>query len=59
MRLLNTENKQGCWRGCRWRGWAKWVRDIKVDTCWDEHWVLYLGDESLESTPENIALYAN
>ena len=41
-------------------GWAKWVRDIKEDTCGDEHLVLYKGDESLESTPEIIiALYAN
>ena len=32
----------------------------KEHTCWDEHWVLYLGDESLESTPEIIiALYTN
>ena len=38
-------------------GWAKWVRGIKEDTCWDEHWVLYIGDES---TPEIIiALNAN
>ena len=39
--------------------WAKWVRGIKEDT-WDEHWLLYIGDESLESTPEVIiALLAN
>ena len=32
----------------------------KEDTCWDDHWVLYVGDESLDSTPEIItALYAN
>ena len=30
------------------------------DTCWDERWVLDIGDESLESTPEIlIALHAN
>ena len=41
-------------------GWAKWVRGIKEDTCWDEHWVLYIGDESLESAHESIvALDAN
>ena len=41
-------------------GWAKWVRGIKEGTCWDEQWVLYIGDGSLESTPEIIiALYAN
>ena len=22
------------------------------DTCWGEHWVLYVSDESRESTPE-------
>ena len=41
-------------------GRATWVRGIKEDICWDEYWVLYIGDESLESTPEIIiALYAN
>ena len=31
----------------------------KEDTC-DEHWVLHVSDESLESTPEtNIALFVN
>ena len=41
-------------------GWAKWVRGIKEETGWDEHWVLYIGDESLESTLKIIiALYAN
>ena len=42
------------------RGWAICVRGIKEDIGWDEHRVLYVGDESLESTPEIIlALYAN
>ena len=41
-------------------GWAKWARSIKEDTCLDEHWVLYVGDESLDSTHKIlIALYAN
>ena len=41
-----------------WGEWAKWV--IKEGTCWDEHWVLYVGDESLNSAPETIAaLYVN
>ena len=41
-------------------GWSKRARGIKEDTCWDEPWVLHVGDESLESTPEIIiALYAN
>ena len=35
-------------------------KGIKEDTCRDEHWMLYIGDESLESTPEIIvALCAN
>ena len=33
------------------RGWAKWAMGIKEDTC-EEHWVLYVSDESLGSTPE-------
>ena len=32
-------------------GWAKWVMGIKEGTC-DEHWVLYVSDESLNSIPE-------
>ena len=24
------------------------------DACWNEHWVLYVNDESLNSTPETI-----
>ena len=32
---------------------------IKEDTC-DEHWLLYVSDESLNSAPEtNIAPYVN
>jgi len=38
---------------------VKWVMDIKEGTC-DEHGVLYISDESLNSTPEtNIMLYVN
>ena len=33
---------------------------IKEDTCCDEHWVLYVSDQSLNSTPEsNITLLTN
>ena len=40
--------------------WARWVMGIKEDTCWDEHWVLYVSDELLNSTPETtITLYVN
>ena len=38
-------------------GWAKWVMEIKEGTCWDEHWVLQVSDESLNSTPEAILQY--
>ena len=37
-------------------GWAKWVMTIKEGSC-DGHEVLYVRDESLNSTPEaNIIL---
>ena len=40
--------------------WARWVMGIKEGTCYNEHWVLYVSDESLNSTSEtNIALYVN
>ena len=39
--------------------WARWVMGTKEGIC-DEHCVLYVSDESLNSTPEtNIALYVN
>ena len=38
-------------------GWASWGMGIKEGAC-DEHWALYVSDESLNSTPEaNIAVY--
>ena len=41
-------------------GWAKWMRGIKEGNCWDEHWVLDVSDESLNSIPEIIVtLYIN
>ena len=30
----------------------KWVMGIEEGTCWDEHWVLYVSDESRVSTPK-------
>ena len=33
--------------------WARRVMGIKEDT-WDEHWVLHVSDESLNSIPETI-----
>ena len=39
---------------------GKWVMGIKEGTCWDEHLVLYIRDESLDSTPEaKTTLYVN
>ena len=41
-------------------GWAKWVMGIKEGTYCDEYWVLYVSDDSLNSTPEtNTTLYVN
>ena len=41
------------------RQWPKWVMGIKEGTC-DEHWVVYVGDKSLNSTPEtDITLKVN
>ena len=34
-------------------------RGIEEGTCWDEHWVLYVSSESLNSIPEIITLYVN
>ena len=31
---------------------GKWVMGTEEGICWDEHWVLYVSDESWESTPE-------
>ena len=31
--------------------------DIKEGTCYDEHWVLYVSDEPLNSTPEPLLCY--
>ena len=36
--------------------WTKWARGTKEDTCWDKHWVLYVSDKSLNSTPEIIII---
>ena len=37
-----------------------WEMGTKGDTCCDESWVLYVSDESQNSTPEtNISLYVN
>ena len=41
-------------------GWARWVLGVKEGTLCDDHWVLYVGDESLASTPEtNITVNIN
>ena len=47
--LLNTENKLRFGGG---RELGKWALGIEEGTCWDEHWLLYVSDESWESTPK-------
>ena len=32
--------------------WVRWMIGIKEGTCWDEHWVWYVSNESRESAPE-------
>ena len=58
-RLLTIENKLRVARGEVGGGWAKLMMDIKEGTC-NWHHVLYVSDESLNSTPEtSIILYVN
>jgi len=39
---------------------AKWVWALRKALVGSEHWVLYVSDESLNSTPEtNTTLYVN
>ena len=33
--------------------------DSKEETCWDKHWLLYVSDESLNSTPKTIIMLTN
>ena len=49
--LLTIENKLTVVGGEVGRERAKWVMSIKEGTC-DEHWVLYVSDESVNSIPE-------
>ena len=39
---------EGRWVG----GWVKWLTGAKEGTFQNEHWVSYVRDESLGSTPE-------
>lgn len=39
--------------------WAKWMIGMREGTCSDEHWVLYVSDESLNSTETSIKLSVN
>ena len=39
---------------------VKWLMGTKEGICCDEHWMLYVSDETLNSIPEtNITLYVN
>ena len=54
-RLLNTENKLRVSGEVLDRGMS-----IKEGASWDEHWLLYISDESPNSIPEIIiTLYIN
>ena len=39
--------------------WAKWLMGIKEGTCYVEHWMFYVNDESLNSPENSITLYIN
>ena len=49
--FYDSEQIEGWWREVGGEQ-AKWVMGIMEGT-WDEHWVLYESDGSLNSTPEN------
>ena len=55
-RLLNTENELRAVGGEVGEGWVKWVLGTKEGTCWNEHWVSYVRDESLSSTEAKTTL---
>ena len=56
-KILNDKAQtEGWWMGVS-EEWAKWLTGTKEGTCCDEYWVLYVSDESLNSTPETTALY--
>ena len=55
MWALNTENNLRVVGGMGEKG--TWVMDIEEGTCWDEHWVLYVSDESRESTPKTKSTF--
>ena len=57
--LINKEQTVGSWKEDS-GGLTRWVVSTKEGTRWGEHWVLYVSDESLNSTPEtSIALDVN
>ena len=58
-RLLSIKNNLRVSGGEVSGGQAKGVMTIKEGTYWDEHWVLYISDESLNSTEPNTTLYVN
>ena len=39
--------------------WVKWEMGVKEGTFYDEPWVLYVSDESLNSFETKITLYVN
>ena len=57
LRDLNTENKLKVDGEAGERG--KWMMGNEEGTCWDEHWVLYVSEESLDSTEAKTIVYVN
>ena len=55
---LNNREQTESWGREVGGGRARWVMGIKEGTC-DEHWVLYVSDESLGFPETNTALYVN
>ena len=57
--LNYREKTEGWWRACEQGTCVKLMMNINEGTC-DEHWALYVTDESLNYTPEtNIILYVS
>ena len=56
-RLLAIENKLRLAGGDAGEGWAMCVMSIREGTCGDEHWLLYVSEEPLNSIPETKVYY--
>ena len=52
--ILNHRDHTDGYSGEVGEGWEKQVMGIKEGICWDEHRVLSVNDQSLNSTPKTI-----